>query len=382
MNPYICEIFNGMRVGISGTRGIPNAYGGFEQFAQFLSQGLVSRGHEVYVYSSDDHPYQEDRWNGVFIVHCKDREKTIGTVGQFLYDFRCFRDAARRDFDVLLQLGYTSSSLWHRFWPRRAINVVNMDGLEWKRSKYNRLTQLFLRRAERWAAVNADVLVADSIGIRDYIQERYDRESFFIPYGADIPKTYDASVPGAMGLSSGEYLLLVARMEPENNIETILTGWMASDKEYPLVLVGNTETRFGRYLTSTFRHDRLRFIGPVYDLPTLNALRHFARVYFHGHSVGGTNPSLLEAMACGCLVAAHDNIFNKAVLGNDAWYFVTPQDVTSLIESRDDSAVRATFTMHNLEKIARNYSWEKIIDDYEKLFQLPPNKVKRQSKGS
>ena len=125
-----------IKIGILGTRGIPNAYGGFEQFAQYLAAGLVKMGHSVTVYNSSTHPFRESNWEGVEIVHCYDPENKIGTAGQFVYDYNCIRDAAKRNFDILLQLGYTSSSVWHRYWPKNAVNIVNMDGLEWKRTKY------------------------------------------------------------------------------------------------------------------------------------------------------------------------------------------------------------------------------------------------------
>jgi glycosyltransferase involved in cell wall biosynthesis len=334
-----------MRVGILGTRGIPNAYGGFEQFAQYLALGLTRKGHEVFVYNSSDHPFRQNQWNGVGIIHCKDWEKRIGTAGQFLYDYNCFRDAARRDYDILLHLGYTSSSVWYRLWPAKAINIVNMDGLEWKRSKYNRLTQRFLQRAEGWAVKYADVLVADSTGIRNYLREQYDKDSVYIPYGAEIPETYDTRALERLNLAVDGYLLIMARIEPENNIEMILQGWIASDREWPLVI-----------------------IGAIYDLATVNALRHYSHLYFHGHSVGGTNPSLLEAMACGCDIAAHDNIFNRAVLGADARYFSTTEGVSSILTSESSVQMRTDWRERNLEKIMREYRWEKIIDDYEKLF--------------
>jgi glycosyltransferase involved in cell wall biosynthesis len=357
-----------MRVGILGTRGIPNAYGGFEQFAQYLALGLTRRGHEVFVYNSSDHPYQENQWNGVQIIHCRDWEKRIGTAGQFLYDYNCFRDAARRDYDILLHLGYTSNSIWYRLWPAKAINIVNMDGLEWKRSKYNRLTQRFLRRAEGWAVKYADVLVADSTGIRNYLREQYDKDSVYIPYGAEIPETYDARALERLNLAMDGYLLVMARMEPENNIEMILQGWITSDQERPLVIIGNTANAFGRYLTETYRREKIRFIGAIYDLATVNALRHYSHLYFHGHSVGGTNPSLLEAMACGCDIAAHDNTFNRAVLGADARYFATTGGVSSILTSEPSVQMRTDWRERNLEKLMREYRWEKIIDDYEKLF--------------
>jgi glycosyltransferase involved in cell wall biosynthesis len=357
-----------MKIGILGTRGIPNVYGGFEQFAQYLALGLVRKGYDVYVYNSSEHPYRHKEWNGVHIIHCRDWEKSIGTAGQFIYDYNCFRDAAGRHFDVLLQLGYTSSSVWRRLWPRDTVNIINMDGLEWKRSKYNKLTRKFLRHAEGWAVKHGDILVADSIGIQDYIRGEYGRSSVFIPYGAEIPEQFDPEVPDRYGLGRGDYSLLMARMEPENNIEMIIRGWMASRKTRPLVLIGNTGNSFGQYLEKTYKDERLRFIGAIYDSGTVNALRHYSALYFHGHSVGGTNPSLLEAMACGCNIAAHDNSFNKAILGEDAGYFSSDGGVRDLLDADVAEAVLRCSKERNREKILRLYSWEKIIGQYEQLF--------------
>jgi len=357
-----------MKVGILGTRGIPNAYGGFEQFAQYLSLGLKRRGHDVFVYNSSDHPYRESQWQGIRIIRCRDWESRIGTAGQFLYDYNCLRDAAKRDFDVLLQLGYTSNSVWYRYWPKNALNVVNMDGLEWKRSKYGPVTRKFLVWAEAKAALHADILVADSTGIRDHLQKRYGREAVFVPYGADIPQNYNPQAVADRGLQPGQYVMLMARMEPENNIELVLQGWMASSKQLPLILVGNTGNRFGRRLTATYRHENLRWLGAIYDQQAVNSLRRYSKLYFHGHSVGGTNPSLLEAMACGCTIAAHDNVFNRAVLGGDAFYFSTPGQVSGILENEKDGMELDWRRERNLEKIAREYNWERIITDYETLF--------------
>ncbi len=356
-----------MKIGILGTRGIPNAYGGFEQFAQYLSQGLVERGHSVWVYNSSDHPYQQTEWQGIHIIHCKDWEGMIGTAGQFLYDYNCLRDARGRSFDVLLQLGYTSNSVWHRLWPKGMLNVINMDGLEWRRSKYGAITRKFLVRAEKWAARHGDVLIADSVGIQEYIRQKYDREAIYIPYGADIPRTFDAGKLAPWDLRPDGYHLLMARMEPENNIEMIVQGWMAGEKKKPLVLIGNPGNSFGQYLVKTYRDDRLRFIGAIYDADTVNALRHFSTIYFHGHSVGGTNPSLLEAMATGCTIAAHDNAFNKAILGKEGWYFSCPREVHEILDRVPDPAWREK----NLEKIKILYNWGKIIDQYEGVFLRP-----------
>lgn len=375
---YICKNFSGegsekaktnanMKVGILGTRGIPNAYGGFEQFAQYLSQGLVNRGHSVWVYNSSAHPYKGPEWQGIHIIHCADWETRIGTAGQFIYDYNCLKDARKRDFDVLLQLGYTSNSIWHHIWPKRMLNVINMDGLEWKRSKYGPVTRRFLLRAEKWAATHGDVLVADSTGIRDYIREKYDKEAVFIPYGAEIPKDYQAAKLVQWGLRPGGYYLLMARMEPENNIEMVIRGWMASRKHRPMVLIGNPGNSFGQYLVKTYHDERLHFIGSIYDADTVNALRHFSALYLHGHSVGGTNPSLLEAMASGCAIAAHDNRFNHAVLNDQADYFSTAQDVTAILDRDEYPDVQDGWKEKNLEKVKKIYNWDKIIDQYESV---------------
>jgi glycosyltransferase involved in cell wall biosynthesis len=357
-----------MKVGILGTRGVPNAYGGFEQFAQYLSNGLAEKGHAVFVYNSSDHPYQEPQWGKVNIIHCKDWEGKIGTAGQFIYDYNCIRDARKRNFDILLQLGYTSNSIWHRLWPKQSTNIVNMDGLEWKRSKYNKPTQRFLQMAEKWAARNADLLIADSVGIQDYLAVKYQKSSVFIPYGAEIPGSYSTATVHDHNLKPGEYFLLIARMEPENNVETIIVGYLQSGQPYPLLIVGNPKNKFGEYLTQKYNHPQVRFIGAVYNKNIIDNLRHYSGIYFHGHSVGGTNPSLLEAMACECNIAAHDNTFNKAILNEDAWYFSNPAEISQIITTQSDTFVLQQRRKKNIEKIQTKYSWNRIIEDYERVF--------------
>src|SRR4029079_9124682 len=126
-----------LRIGILGTRGITNHYGGFECFAEYVSRGLVNKGHEVYVYNSHNHPNQQATWNGVHIIHCFDPEFIMHSFGQFIYDLNCINDARKRKFDIILFLGYTSSTIWGMFYPRKPIIIYNMDGFEWKRSKYS-----------------------------------------------------------------------------------------------------------------------------------------------------------------------------------------------------------------------------------------------------
>jgi glycosyltransferase involved in cell wall biosynthesis len=343
-----------MKIGILGTRGIPNTYGGFEQFAQYLAKGLAEKGHIVFVYSSSSHPYQESTWNGIQIIHCNDPENRIGTAGQFIYDYNCLQDARKRDFDILLQLGYTSSSVWYRFWPKKAINIINMDGLEWKRTKYNNLTQKFLQWAEGLAARQGDVLIADSISIKEYIQTKYQKEAVYIPYGADIPESFSDSYLTGFSLQANQYYLLIARMEPENNVELIIRGYLESGHHYPLIIIGNTQNKYGQFLLKKYSSEFVQFPGAIYDQSKINALRHFSSIYFHGHSVGGTNPSLLEAMACGCNIAAHENVFNTAILGDCASYFFSAEDVKNIVNTSLKSSIATDWKQRKFRKNQKN----------------------------
>ena len=176
-----------MKIAILGTRGIPNHYGGFEQFADILSQGLVKKGHEITVYCSANHTFQEPEYKGVKLIHKFDPESQIGTIAQFLYDLLCMFHANKQNYDIIYMLGYTSSSIWKRFiFKKKAIIVSNMDGMEWKRSKYSPRVQSFLKQAERLAVKYSDYLVADSIGIQQYLQKKYDKESAYLPYGSYV----------------------------------------------------------------------------------------------------------------------------------------------------------------------------------------------------
>jgi glycosyltransferase involved in cell wall biosynthesis len=351
-----------MKIGIIGTRGIPNQYGGFEQFTEFVAPELVARGHEVTVYNSSLHPYKENQYKGVRLVHRKDPENKLGTFGQFIYDFNCIWHSRKQQFDIILQLGYTSSSVWTFLFPRKAVLVTNMDGLEWRRTKYSKPVRRFLLSAERWAALHSDALIADSKGIQQYLEKKYDRSSGFIPYGA-IPVDKPATTAlNAFGIAPGTYNLIIARMEPENNIETIIKGTLQAKTKHPLLIIGGYTNKFGQYLKSQYESAHVRFAGPVYDLQALNALRYYSNLYFHGHSVGGTNPSLLEAMASSALIVAHDNIFNRTVLEEDAFYFATAADIAALLDNAPVKNEHNKKLENNLRKIVDQYSWQHITN--------------------
>jgi glycosyltransferase involved in cell wall biosynthesis len=354
-----------MKIGILGTRGIPNQYGGFEQLAEYLSVGLLEKSFEVYVYNTHNHSYQEKTWNGVHIVHCFNPEQKLKTAGQFIYDLNCIRDARKRNFDVLLILGYTSISIWGRLFPKKATIIINMDGLEWKRNKYAGRIRKFLFYAEKLAVKSCDYFIADSLAIQKYLQSKYNVPSTFIAYGAEIPGRPQESDLEEKGLIKHNYFLIIARMEPENNIEMVLDGFSSSSSNKKMIVIGNPTNQFGNYLQNKFRHDtRITFIGALYDKAKLHSLKSFSTLYFHGHSAGGTNPSLLEAMASGALIAANNNEFNVSLLGKDAYYFMDADEVKHLVEEVSHGIKENTMIENNIRKIREQFTWTKIIDQY------------------
>lgn len=357
-----------LRIAILGTRGIPNYYGGFEHISEYVSAGLVKRGHEVTVYNSHNHPYQGDTWNDVQIKHCYDPEYAIGTAGQFIYDMNCLIDARKQKFDVVLIMGYTSSSVWGWLYPRDSTIITNMDGMEWKRSKYSKPVQNFLKYAEKLAVHYSDYYVADSQVIQSYLADKYSIDSCYIPYGADLMTEQEREQIDPVQAMKEDYFLLMARMEPENNIETILDGFNSSNSKKTFKVLGNTDNRFGKYIAAKFeRDDRIEFKGGIFDTPKVRLLQNNSYLYFHGHSVGGTNPSLLEAMASEALIAAHNNPFNKAVLNSDAFYFSDADEVRQLIENVQREETEQTMVKNNINKIHALFNWETIVDQYEEF---------------
>lgn len=287
-----------MKIAFISTRGIPNNYGGFEQFAEYISVGLAKRGHEVTVYSPNFHPYKENSYKGVRIKHIYSPETWMGSsVGSFFYDFASLKDALRNEnFDIIYEAGYTSiipAYIWFNVKKRkRPIFTTNMDGLENKRSKFSPMVRCFLDWEEKMAVRYSHYLIADNMGIHDYYKEKYGKEK------------------------------------------------------------------------------NIRFVGGIYDFEKLDSVRHFSLAYFHGHSVGGTNPSLLEAMAAGCFVLAHDNIFNRAVLKDNALYYPSAEKVTEYFNNIDDitKKTKVTSTASNIEVIRNEYSWEHLVDEHERYF--------------
>jgi glycosyltransferase involved in cell wall biosynthesis len=360
-----------MKIAIIGTRGIPNNYGGFEQFADIVSQMWVKEGHDVYVYCPHNHPYQSTEFNGVHRIVVKDPEERMGTVGQFLYDLRCIRDARKRNFDIFLQLGYTSSSVWGFLFPKKTCVITNMDGLEWKRAKYGKTVKAFLKTAERWAVKQSHAMVADSRGIQSYLQETYKKDSDFIAYGAALyNEEANSSLPTKYNsLKPYQYDLVITRFVADNNLEMILDGYLLSEQKHPLIMLGNSKNEYGLFLRSKYKNDSIIFEDPNFNMNELNELRAFSRLYFHGHSAGGTNPSLLEAMASNALLCVHNNAFNNSVIEGNGFHFENANEIANLMNKNIQKEEFTSWIEGNRNLIENKYSWNFISSCYLDLFQ-------------
>lgn len=362
-----------LRIAILGTRGIPNNYGGFEQFAEYLSVRLVALGHEVDVYNPSFHPYSESSYRGVGIKRINSPERFLGSsASNYVYDYRCLKDALKSDYDVIYEAGYASCAFALRILNKhrgKACVVTNMDGMEWQRSKWNRVVSRIIKWSEREAVRYSDHLVADNIGIQQYYNKTYQVNPECIAYGAEVITKYNIGLLEKFKVKPSEYFLLIARLEPENNIEMIVRAYKASDSKAPLLIVGNRNKWYQKQLAH-LEDERIIFLGSIYNKEVLDSLRYFCKAYCHGHSVGGTNPSLLEAMACSALIIAHHNEFNKAVLGSDALYFSSQHDLTRLISDfvTDKIQNKEGMKESNRLKIERQYSWAHITEAYESFF--------------
>ena len=246
-----------------------------------------------------------------------------------------------------------------------------MDGLEWKRSKFSSFTQKLMKKMEKIAATKSDCLIADNIGIKNYLQEKYKIESHFIPYSSEIFNLPNAEYLKPYNLKPYEYLLVIARMEPENNIEMMIEGYIESKSEVPLFLIGNINNKYCQFLKGKYDKfkDKVVFQNALYGKEVIDNLRYYSKYYLHGHSVGGTNPSLLEAMGAGSIIIGHDNEFNRSVLKDTGFFFSSTNELSNLLQNLNlTDSDRLSLIYKNLDIIKKYYNQDYIVEEYEKLF--------------
>jgi glycosyltransferase involved in cell wall biosynthesis len=355
-----------MKLAILGTRGIPARYGGFETFAEQLAIHLAGRGVSVTVFCPARFCKPDSIYRGITLKYVK--SPGLGSLSETAWDVQCLW-RARREYDVVYMLGVGAG---FAAWIPRLYGAtvwINSDGVEWKRRKWTWLQRAYLAAAEAMSVLFSTRIIADADAIAEYLRKRYPglRKVSTIAYGADIPALKPRQeLLKEWSLKPGSYYLVVCRLEPENHILEIVEGFEKSKSGRQLVILGNIESS-SSYVQTLLRHksERIRFLGTVYDKAELSTLRCYACAYLHGHSVGGTNPSLLEAMACSNLVIAHDNPFNREVLGSCGLYWSTSEEVASIVDAVDELRVDADYRMTMAVEIIRTrYSWERIADAY------------------
>ena len=354
-----------MKIAVLGSRGIPNRYGGFEEMAERVCPLWVKAGHEVTVYTVSDHPEKLRALDGVQITHIFNPEKTLGLAGQFIYDYHCIRDARKKDFDLILQLGYTTSGIWSFLWPREK-TITNMDGLEHQRAKYKGPLANFLRWSERRAAKRSKLLVADNPMIADYLK-KYKTPCTTIAYGAAVVESSNKQLLAEQNLPTENFILHIGRVQPDNHVKEILQA--AKQSGVTLVAVGDYTTPYGKKLHKEFQDcENIIFPGTIYEKEVVNALRMHCDAYLHGHSAGGTNPALLEAMGCGAFVLAHSNPFNASVLGGLGGLWSSEEELAMMLQNLPDKAVKEEQGKLAQERIKEHFNWPKIAQQYLQAF--------------
>jgi glycosyltransferase involved in cell wall biosynthesis len=363
-----------MRISMMGTRGVPARYGGFETCVEEIGQRLAKMGHEVSVYcrrveneGGACEPAPED-YLGMRLVWLPAlRRKTLETLSHTALSVR---HAMSHAPDVAFVFNAANAPLLPLLRARRIPVATHVDGLEWKRAKWNGMGRRYYRAAEALAVRWSDALIADSRGIQDYYRERFSVPTEYLPYGAPVLGATGSARIAELGLRPGRFHLVVARFEPENHVHLAIEGYSRSRAAHPLVVVGSAPyaddyTAELERLAAADR--RVRLLGAVWDQQLLDELYASALTYVHGHSVGGTNPSLLRAMGAGAATSAFDVNFNREVLGEHGRYFATPDELAALCEHAEAepmaTAERGRAQLDTLDR----YDWDGVATGYERL---------------
>jgi len=348
-------------VAIIGTAGIPAAYGGFETLAENLTKKLSNKLNFTVFCSSKIYDTKIKNHNNSKLRYIRLNPNGIQSI---LYDaISIFKSI---DKDVLLILGVSGCMTLPliKILKRRPKIITNIDGLEWKREKWGKYAKIFLKISERFACKYSDTIIADNKKIQNYVLQEYNKKATLIEYGGD----HASSVSPELTNYEKPYAFSVCRIEPENNIDIMLKAF--SKTNHKLMVVGNWEnSKYGRGLLLKYKSKKnISLLPPIYDEKRLNALRSNCSIYLHGHSAGGTNPSLVEAMWLGLPVLAFDVSYNRYTTNNQALYFKNHQDLKKLLQGTSETS---------FDKIARamkatakkRYRWDLIADKYLSIFE-------------
>ncbi|AEE47159.1 DUF1972 domain-containing protein [Cellulomonas fimi] len=356
-----------LRIALIGTRGVPARYGGFETCVEEVGGRLADRGHDVLVYCRT--PEAADRvpaYRGMRLVHLPAlRRRSLETLSHTALSVG--HQLAHRH-DAAIVFNAANAVFLPALRAARVPVATHVDGLEWQRAKWGGAGRRYYRTAEALAVRWSDALVADAAGIADYYTREFGAPTEQIAYGAPLLDDLGTDKLATLELPSRGYHLVVARFEPENHVELVVEGYRRSRATLPLVVVGSAPyaDEYTRRVHAA-ADGRVRMLGGVWDQELLDQLYGHALTYLHGHSVGGTNPSLLRAIGAGAPTVAYDVGFNREVLRDAGRWFRTPDDVARLVEDAeaDPGAALARGAAARLR--AQDYDWDDVADGYEAL---------------
>ncbi len=357
-----------MRVALIGTRGVPARYGGFETAVEEVGKRLVDRGHEVVVFCRDV-PGTDDgpEYLGMErVVLPALRRKTLETLS---HTGLSVLHKSLRNVDAAIVFNAANSPFLPVLRARGIPVATHVDGLEWKRSKWGPLGRRYYRVAESLAVNFSNDLIADAQGIADYYRKEFNTPTWMIPYGAPILENAGHGLIDEAGLRPREYHLVVARFERENHVLEAVRGYVRSNAKYPLVVVGSAP--YADDYTAEIQaaaDDRVRLVGGVWDQALLDELYANCLTYIHGHSVGGTNPSLLRAAGAAAPVVAFDVSFNREVVGQTGRYFANEADVEQHLEEAEAQPADCIARGAELQVEIHRYDWDEVAENYEDLF--------------
>lgn len=367
-----------LRVAVIGTVGVPACYGGFESLVDNLLDFAPPNVEYTVFCSGRKYGKRLDSYKGAKLVYL---EMDANGKDSIFYDFKSMKLSVAAKADILLVLGVSGCI----FLPyiRRIFKgkiITNIDGLEWRRDKWKWYAKKLLKLSEKMAVKYSDIVIGDNKGITDYIKSEYskivqNKRVELIAYGGNqVSRVKDDSLFERYSFCCEPYAVTVCRIEPENNVHLILESFSKMPDE-TLVFVGNWEkSEYGRSLKEKFSACKnIHLLAPIYEPHTVNWLRSNARVYIHGHSAGGTNPSLVEAMNLSLLILAFDCVYNRATTEEKCLYWKTSEDLQNLMKELRHSESDSESLC---EKIAREmgeagkrlYSWEKIARQYNELY--------------
>jgi glycosyltransferase involved in cell wall biosynthesis len=350
---------------------VPARYGGFETAVEEIGSRLVDRGHEVVVYCRDAGDLAPGTHLGMELVHLPAaHRKSLETLSHTALSVSHLL-ARRRPCDAAFVFNAANAPLIPPLRARGVPVVVHVDGLEWQRDKWQGAGRRYYRVVEGLAVRWADALIADAQGIADYYADEFGAPTELITYGAPVQDDPGATRLAELDLHPLAYHLVVARFEPENHVREIVMGYSESTSRHPLVVVGSAPYS-NDYIAEVRRladaDPRVRLLGGVWDQAQLDELYANSLTYLHGHSVGGTNPSLLRAMGAGTAVLAYDVVFNRETLGDRGWFFDRPATLARLLEeaeARPDTLADAGRALR--ERARTTYDWDDVTSLYEDL---------------